>query len=162
MFRKMRRDKQLLNTNFAKNALSRGTSGVLSVHGDGGYPYGVPLSYVFHDGKLYFHVATSGHKLDAIKNNDKVSFTVILHDNPVGERFTTYYMSVIAFGRARIIEDDEEKRKTISILSDRYFPEMKEKSYDEIESSFDRFHMIEMTIEHITGKQAIELLNNGE
>ncbi|MFB0972352.1 MAG: pyridoxamine 5'-phosphate oxidase family protein [Tissierellia bacterium] len=161
MFRKMRRVRQLLDTDFAKDALNRGSSGVLSVHGDDGYPYGVPLSYVYHDGKLYFHTATSGHKLDAIKNNDKVSFTVILQDNLVAEKFTSYFMSVIAFGRARVIEDEEEKRKTISILSDRYFPEMKEESYDEINSTFDRFHMIEMTIEHITGKQAIELVNDG-
>lgn len=160
MFREMRRHKQLLNTDYAKDMLNRGTSGVLAVHGDDDYPYAVPLSYVYHGGRLYFHVATSGHKLDAIRENDKVSFCVILQDNPVGERFTTYYMSVIAFGRARIIDDVEEKKRTIQILSDRYFPEMKEKSEEEISGSFERFHMIEMEIEHITGKQAIEMAEN--
>lgn len=109
MFREMRRSKQLLNTDYAKSMLNKATSGVLAVHGDDDYPYAVPLSYVYHDDKLYFHVATSGHKLDAIRKNDKVSFCVILQDKPVGEGFTTYYMSVIAFGRAKIIDDAEEK-----------------------------------------------------
>lgn len=162
MFRKMRRSKQLLDTNFAKEALDRGSSGVLSVHGDDGYPYGVPLSYVYHDDKLYFHVATEGHKLDAIKKNDKVSFCVTLMDNISEKNLTTYFMSVIAFGRARIIEDDDEKRKTITILADRYFPDAKEASQKEIEETFDSFHMIEMKIENLTGKQAIEMVNDGE
>lgn len=161
MFREMRRSEQLLNTNYAKDILNKGSSGVLSVHGDNGYPYGVPLSYVYNDDKIYFHVAKEGHKIDSIRKNDKVSFTVILQDNPVPEKFTTYFMSIIAFGRAKIIEDEEEKKRAISLLSDRYFPEMKEKSYDEIESSFHRFDMIEMKIEHITGKQAIEMATDG-
>lgn len=160
MFREMRRSKQLLNTDYAISMLDKATSGVLAVHGDDGYPYAVPLSYVYHDGSIYFHSAKEGHKLDAIKNNDKVSFCVILLDNPVGEGFTTYFMSVIAFGRARIIEDAEEKQKTIEILSDRYFPDIKEASLEEIKQSNERFLMIEMKIEHITGKQAIEMAKN--
>lgn len=160
MFREMRRSKQLLNTDYAISMLDKATSGVLAVHGDDGYPYAVPLSYVYHDGSIYFHSAKEGHKLDAIKNNDKVSFCVILLDNPVGEGFTTYFMSVIAFGRARIIEDAEEKQKTIEILSDRYFPDIKEASLEEIKKSNERFLMIEMKIEHITGKQAIEMAKN--
>lgn len=160
MFREMRRSKQLLNTDYAISMLDKATSGVLAVHGDDGYPYAVPLSYVYHDGSIYFHSAKEGHKLDAIKNNDKVSFCVILLDNPVGEGFTTYFMSVVAFGRARIIEDAEEKQKTIEILSDRYFPDIKEASLEEIKQSNERFLMIEMKIEHITGKQAIEMAKN--
>lgn len=160
MFREMRRSKQLLNTDYAKSMLNKATSGVLAVHGDDDYPYAVPLSYVYHDDKLYFHVATSGHKLDAIRKNDKVSFCVILQDKPVGDGFTTYYMSVIAFGRAKIIDDAEEKRRTIQILNDRYFPELKAETSEEVNRSIERFLMIEMEIEHITGKQAIELLEN--
>lgn len=160
MFREMRRSKQLLNTDYAISMLDKATSGVLAVHGDDGYPYAVPLSYVYHDGSIYFHSAMEGHKLDAIKNNDKVSFCVILRDKPVGEGFTTYFMSVVAFGRARIIEDAEEKQKTIEILSDRYFPDIKEASLEEIKQSNERFLMIEMKIEHITGKQAIEMAKN--
>ena len=83
------------------------TSGVLSVYGEDGYPYGVPLSYVYADGKLYFHSAKDGHKIDAVRNNNKVSFTVIAQDNIVAEEYTTYFQSVIAFGTARILEQDD-------------------------------------------------------
>ncbi|MDE6444707.1 MAG: pyridoxamine 5'-phosphate oxidase family protein [Muribaculaceae bacterium] len=70
----------------------------------------MPLSHVFHNGKLYFHSALTGHKLDIIRQNDKVSFTVIAKDEIHPERYTTYFMSVIAFGKIRIVENDAEKR----------------------------------------------------
>ena len=71
MFRPMRRGKQLLPPEESIQILEQGTSGVLAVAGDAGYPYAVPLSYVYMDGKLYFHCAKSGHKLDAIRRNSK-------------------------------------------------------------------------------------------
>ena len=80
MFREMRRSKQQLSQEETEAVLTRGTSGVLSVLGDGGYPYGVPLSYVYHDGKLYFHWALSGHKLDAVRACPKASFCVVDRD----------------------------------------------------------------------------------
>ena len=83
--------------------LRKGTSGVLAVSGDDGYPYAVPLSYVYDDGRLFFHCAPSGHKLDAIAGNEKASFCVIDQDHVVPEEYTTYYRSVIAFGRARVL-----------------------------------------------------------
>jgi len=69
MFREMRRKKQLLPEDACIAILQKGTSGVLAVLGDDGYPYAVPLSYVYHAGKLYFHCAKAGHKLDAIQSN---------------------------------------------------------------------------------------------
>lgn len=91
--------------------------------GDDGYPYTVPLSYVYCDGKIYFHSAKSGHKIDAIKNSSKVSFCVIDQDKIVPEEYTTYFRSVIVFGNARFIEDDAEKRKAIEILGKKYAPD---------------------------------------
>ena len=85
MFREMRRKKQLLSEEACIAVLDRGTSGVLAVSGDDGYPYTVPLSYVYCDGKIYFHSAKSGHKIDAIKNSSKVSFCVIDQDKIVPE-----------------------------------------------------------------------------
>ena len=80
MFRDMRRKNQLLPPEEAESILRQGTSGVLSLLGDGGYPYGVPLSYVYHNGRLYFHCAKAGHKLDAIRREGKCSFCVIAQD----------------------------------------------------------------------------------
>mgnify|MGYP003224104069 CR=1 FL=1 len=89
MFREMRRSRQQLTREEAEAVLSRGTSGVLSVLGDEGYPYGVPLSYVYHDGKLYFHWARSGHKLDAVRACPKASFCVVDQDQVVSREYTT-------------------------------------------------------------------------
>ena len=110
MFREMRRSKQQLSQEETEAVLTRGTSGVLSVLGDGGYPYGVPLSYVYHDGKLYFHWALSGHKLDAVRACPKASFCVVDRDQVVPPEYTTYFRSAIAFGTVRVVEDPEEKQ----------------------------------------------------
>ena len=138
--------------------LKENTSGVLSVYGEDGYPYGVPLSYVYADGKLYFHSAKDGHKIDSVRNNNKVSFTVIAQDNIVAEEYTTYFQSVIAFGTARILEQDDEKRTAIEQLAEKYMPDLKEGRLQEIEKEFHRLCMIEVTIDSLTGKEAIELV----
>ena len=95
MFRDMRRKNQLLPQEEAEAILRQGTSGVLSLLGDGGYPYGVPLSYVYHNGKLYFHCAKAGHKLDAIRREGKCSFCVIGQDQVVAEKYTTSVLPVV-------------------------------------------------------------------
>ena len=110
MFREMRRKKQLLTPEERAAVLHRGTSGVLALAGDDGYPYAVPMSYVYDGAKLYFHCAKSGHKLDAIRRNCKASFCVIDQDQIVPEEYTSHFRSVIVFGTMRILEDDGEKR----------------------------------------------------
>lgn len=109
MFRPMRRHRQQLSQGDCAAILSRGTSGVLAVAGDGGYPYAVPLSYVYQEGTLFFHCAKAGHKLDALRRCSKASFCVIDQDQVVPPEYTTYFRSVIAFGRTRILEDEAEK-----------------------------------------------------
>ena len=109
MFREMRRFGQQMPENEAIEILKNATSGTLAVLGDDGYPYAVPMSHFYCEGKIYFHCASEGHKIDAIRNCDKVSFCVISRDDVVPEKFTTYYCSVIAFGRVRILEDVQEK-----------------------------------------------------
>ena len=108
MFREMRRKKQQLAPERVEEILSRRTAGTLAVLGDNGYPYAVPLSYVYHNGRIYFHCARAGHKLDAIRGCDKVSFCVIDQDEIVPAEFTTYFRSVIVFGRAREVSDPAE------------------------------------------------------
>ena len=117
MFRDMRRKRQALPPEQCAAILRRGTSGVLALAGDAGYPYAVPLSYVYTDGKLYFHCAKAGHKLDAIQREPRASFCVIDQDEIVPEEYTTYFRSVIAFGRIRILADDAQKRSAIDALA---------------------------------------------
>ena len=110
MFREMRRFKQALSKEDCIKILEGQNTGVLAVNGDDGYPYAVPMSYIYADGKIYFHSAKSGHKNDAIMRNPKVSFCVTETDVILPKDFTSSFRSVIAFGEARIFESDEEKR----------------------------------------------------
>ena len=158
-FREMRRKKQQLTDEECISILERNTSGVLAVLGDGGYPYAVPLSYVFYDNKIYFHCAKSGHKLDAIQNCCKASFCVTDQDKVVPEKYTTYFRSVIAFGKMRVILDEHEKYAAIERLAIKYAPnDSSERRQKEIEREWSPLCMLEMDIEHMTGKEAIELV----
>lgn len=157
MFRDMRRKAQQLSSAECEKILSECTSGVLAVSGDDGYPYAVPLSFVYSDSKIYFHCALSGHKLDAVKRCDKASFCVVEKDDVVPEEYTTYFRSVIAFGRIRLLEGDE-LRAALNILARKYNPTDSAENRDRaIDRELSRTAVMELTAEHITGKQAIEL-----
>ena len=158
MFREMRRKKQLLSQVETIEMLQTCTSGVLAVTGDEGYPYAVPLSYAYQDGKLYFHMAKDGHKLDGIARNDKVSFCVIQQDQVMPQTFTTHYRSAIVFGRARILTEDSEKRYALECLAHKYSPDLPEQGQAEIEMDWNRVLAVELVIEHTSGKAAKEIL----
>ncbi|MBO5490680.1 MAG: pyridoxamine 5'-phosphate oxidase family protein [Desulfovibrio sp.] len=157
LFRELRRKKQQLPEEACRAILARGTSGVLAVAGDGGYPYAVPLSYVYDGERIFFHCALSGHKLDAIARDDRVSFCVIDRDDVQPETYTTHFASVIVFGRARVLDEPGEKRRALEKLAARYSPEQEEGRTREISRLFDRVCMLELRIEHMSGKQAREL-----
>lgn len=161
MFREMRRKRQLLSQEDTQKVLYQGTSGVLAVSGDNDYPYAVPLSYVYDGQKIYFHSAKSGHKLDSISKNPKASFCVIDKDQIVPEEYTTYFRSVIVFGTIRILQDEAEKREAIEKLAAKYAPDDTEENRKRaIEREWKPLCMLEMTPEHISGKEAIELVEH--
>lgn len=157
MFREMRRKRQLLPTKESVAILEKMTNGTLALHGDDGYPYAVPVSYVYADGKIYFHSATEGHKVDAILQNDKVSFCVVERDEIKPAEFTTYFRSVIAFGKARVLEDEDEKLSALRLLADKY-SHGEAGMEAEIAKGFNHLLMVEITVEHLTGKESIELV----
>ncbi len=159
MFREMRRKNQKLDMEECAAILHRGTSGVLALAGDNGYPYAVPISYVYCDNKLFFHCAKQGHKLDAIARNRKASFCVIDQDEIAPKEYTTHYKSVIVFGEIRVLEEETEKRAAIEILGRKYAPEGAEEALQtEIERFYAALCMLELSIEHVSGKQAKELI----
>ena len=160
MFREMRRKRQKLSDEQTEAVFEHATHGVLSLIGDDGYPYGVPVSYVYANKAIYIHSALEGHKIDAIRACDKVSFIVVDADDVVADEYTTYFRSAIAFGRARILEDKNEKMQALRLLGDHYNPGHDEALEAEISKGFERLHMIEIEIEHMSGKQAIELLRS--
>ena len=157
MFREMRRKRQLLPTKESVAILEKMTNGTLALHGDDGYPYAVPVSYVYADGKIYFHSATEGHKVDAILRNDKVSFCVVERDEIKPAEFTTYFRSVIAFGKACVLEDEDEKLSALRLLADKY-SHGEAGMEAEIAKGFNHLLMVEITVEHLTGKESIELV----
>ena len=159
MFRELRRKKQLLPPEETSAVLSRGTSGVLALSGDDGYPYAVPISYVYDGEKIYFHCAKSGHKMDAIRRDERASFCVIDRDKVIPEEYTTYFRSVIVFGRVHVLEDEEEKRKGMEKLALRYYPDdCEEGRRTAIDREWQPLCVLEMEIDHVTGKEAIELV----
>ena len=127
MFREMRRRRQALPEGECVAILERMTSGVLAVEGDGGYPYAVPLSYVYAGGKLYFHSAREGHKVDALRRNAKASFCVVERDEVVAEEYTTYFRSVVVFGQVRFVEEEREKLAALELLAEKYAPGERER-----------------------------------
>lgn len=158
MFQVMRRSRQALSWQETEEILRRGTSGVLALAGAEGYPYAVPLSYVYTQGILYVHCAKVGHKLESIRRCEKASFCVVDRDEIKPEAYTTYYRSAIAFGRVRILESEEEKRRAIEQLSQKYHP-MDTPAHRKavIDREYAPLCMLAFTVEHMTGKQAIEL-----
>lgn len=160
MFRNMRRKKQALSLEEIKEILERETCGILAVSGDNDYPYAVPLSFVYdsENSGLYFHCAKSGHKLDALKRNYKASFCVIGQDQIVPKEYTSYFKSVIVFGKMRILEDESEKRSAIEKLALKYAPADKEADRRKaIDKDYKSVCLLELKIEHMTGKEALEL-----
>jgi hypothetical protein len=155
MFREMRRAGQQLSEEDAAAVLNRRTNGVLACHGDDGYPYAVPLSYVYFSGKIYFHSAKSGHKMDAILKNPKVSFAVTDADNIVSAEYTTYFRSVIVFGRARIAEGNE-RLEAFRALVEKYSGDQPEEARLNEINGCTRAVIVAIDAEHVTGKEAIE------
>lgn len=163
MFRDMRRKKQQLSLEAAQAILEQGSFGVLALDGDAGYPYALPISYVYDDGKIYFHSATSGHKLDAIQRNPKASFCVVGQDKVIPGKLNTLYRSVIAFGKLQIVEDEAEKREALIKLAFKYGSEGSEDYRDaHIEKDWHRLCLLAMTVEHLSGKESMELVRMRE
>lgn len=155
--RGMRRKRQELSRETSEAILRKATSGVLAVNGDDGYPYAVPMSFVYQSGSIFFHSAKCGHKVDAILRNSKVSFCVIETDDVKPEEFTTYFRSVIAFGKAAIVDSAEEKMAALRLLAEKYSPGV-DGFQAEVDKSFDHMIVVRLDIEHLSGKEAIELV----
>lgn len=159
MFREMRRINQSLSEGETNRIMMTASSGVLALAGEGGYPYAVPMSYAYENGKIYFHCANEGHKIDAIKSNDKISFCVIDKDEVVPEAFNTNYRSVIAFGRAKILSDDKDRLEALESLIRKYSPDYVPEGQNEIKKHWERVCLVEVSVEQMTGKAARDFMN---
>ena len=155
MFRKMRRLGQMLSKEECEEILTREPRGVLALLGDYDYPYALPMSHVYVDGKIYFHGAMQGHKNDAVKKHDKVSYCVFDEGVKNDDGWSYTFRSVIVFGRIRTLIDDDEKVEKLTHLGDKFFPTHDE-TVSEIERLLHRTEVFEITIEHMSGKTVVE------
>ena len=148
MFKNMRRKERQSTEECAVAILEKCEYGVLATVSQDGYPYGVPLSYIYKDAGIYFHSAVVGHKLDNIAANRNVSFCVVGEKQSLPEKFTTSYESVVVFGQASQVTGEEKKAALLA----KYSPAYLEKGKAYIENSEDKTTVIKITIEHMTGK----------
>ena len=153
MFRPMRRWKQQLSDEDCAALLKNTPRGILSVLGEDGYPYGIPMNhwYCEADGKLYFHGAKTGHKIDAISKCDKVSYCV--HDEGYREegQWPLHIKSVVVFGRIQPVTDDAKVLEICTHLCQKFTDD---KAYleHELKHSLPKVLCLALTPEHMTGK----------
>lgn len=151
MFREMRKKDREVFGEYIEIILTNGEYGVLATVGENGYPYTVPLSYVYQDNSIYFHCAKEGHKLDNIEKNPKVSFCVVTDTEVLPGKFSTNYKSIIAFGEAKELTG-ALKRDILFKFIEKYSQSFIEEGKRYIERAQDSAKIVEIKIEHITGK----------
>lgn len=151
MFKEMRRKDRVIDQLEIKEVLEKGKYGFLSTIGDNGYPYVVPLSYIYYNNHIYFHCATEGQKLDHIRQNNKVSFCVVTDTEVLPDKFTTKYKSVIVFGEASEVEENSKEEILFKII-EKYSPAFLIEGKTYIENAKDKTKIIKIEIQNVTGK----------
>jgi len=153
VFRELTRKNKKLSTEECIHVLKTEKRGVLSVNGDNGYPYGAPMNHWYNqeDGKIYFHCGKTGHRLDALKNDNKASFCVYDKGYCKPGEWALNVKSVIVFGKIRLVDDIETIVDITTKLS-RKFTDDEEYISKEIKSFAHITMLLELTAEHICGK----------
>ena len=151
MFREMRRKDREISINDAREILTKASYGVLSTISENGYPYGVPVNFVFYNGYIYFHSAKEGHKIDNIQNNSKVSFCLVGSEEVLPDQFTTDYESAVIFGEANEVYNVEKGEAMLEIIK-KYFPEFMEKGKKYIKALESKTSVVRVEIKYLSGK----------
>lgn len=152
MNREMQKKDRQLPVEEVKELLVKGHHGILSVNGDDGYPYAVPVNYVYLNDAIYIHSAKYGYKIDALEKDNKVCFSAIISSNILPSHFTAEFESVVAFGKVTMVEDDAEKREVLETFILRMAPGRGEAGEKMIKANFDKTAIIKVNIESMTGK----------
>ena len=157
MFRKIRKVKNELSPEMTREVLAKAPRGVLALHGDDGYPYGLPLNYVYDEENqsLYFHGTKTGYKIDCIDKDPKSCFTAMLEEGISEDGWSTNVSSVIAYGLVEEIEDPDFARDAMIKLAGKYYPN-KELIDENMKASFKNTKMLVFHISYMTGKKVNE------
>ena len=154
-FRPLRRFKQAATPQECDAVLSSAWRGILAVHGENGYPYGLPVNFLYLDGKIYFHCANAGHKLDAVRANEKVCFTVLSEPIKNPGEWWNCFTSVICFGHIFEVTDEQEKDRLLRAIGAKFFPEEYDLDGDMVKNARNAL-ILEITIDHMSGKHVRE------
>lgn len=157
MFRPIRKKKNQISDEAAKELLRTSRRGVFAVNGDAGYPYAIPINFLYDEDaqKIYLHGSRAGHKVDSLRACDKVCFTVYGNETIKDELWAPYMQSVVLFGRCRLLESGEESLALVKRFAMKYYPD--ESLVDiEIAEGGKAVQMYEITIEHYSGKEVQE------
>lgn len=147
----MRRSDRELTETESRLILANGEYGILSTIGEDGYPYGIPVNYVYMGDEIYFHCASGvGHKLENINYSAQICFTVVGKADVIPKEFSTRYESVIVFGLASEVTD--KKKLILEAIIQKYAPDYKEAGLKYINQSIGKTAIYKIKIEHITGK----------
>ena len=152
MQRNLNKSNRQLPQNETEELFAQGHHGILAVNGEEGYPYAVPVNYVYLDGKIYIHSAQYGYKMEMIEKDPKVCFSAILRSEIVPERFTAKFESVVATGKISLVEEEGEKRRALETFIKRFSPDYYENGIKFINASFDKVAVLRIDVEEITGK----------
>ena len=151
----MRRFKQKLQADDVERILRNGKYCVMAVSGDDNYPYAIPVNYVYDGTSIYIHSAAQGHKIDALMRNPKCSLCIVDKDDVIPEEFTSYFRSVIVFGKANFVESMKDKVMALRLLGDKYSPGIDPET--EIARFIKAVCIVRIDIDKVSGKEAIEL-----
>ena len=157
MFREIRRKNREIDSDSAKRLLQSSRRGVLAVNGDDGYPYAIPINYLYDDEaqRIYFHGAKIGHKVDALRASDKVCLTVYGNETIKTDAWAPFMQSVVVFGRCHLMEAGPEASERLKQLAMKYYPG-EQLVDEEIAQSGKAVQVFEIKIEHMSGKEVQE------
>lgn len=151
MFREMRRKNQALSEKVCEEVLRAEPRGVLAVYGENGYPYAIPVNYYYQDGHIYIHGGKQGHKIDALKQNGKACFTVTEQGVKLEDHWWYTVRSIVIFGTCHLVTDPQEVYPPLLGIALKYFPD-RQKAYDDAQKSKAGTMILDITIDHMTGK----------
>lgn len=153
MNREMYKKDRQMSVEETEKAFAAGNHGTLAVNGDDGYPYAVPVNYIYDEGNIYIHTAKYGYKIDALNRDDKVCFSVILNSRVEQSMFTAAFRSVVAFGKASFVEDDAERRRILEQFIYKLAPDFVEGGMKFVDAAIGKTALIKIDVEEIKGKE---------
>lgn len=157
MFRSVRKKKNEINIVDTNNLLQNSRRGILAVNGDDGYPYAIPINFIYDQksNKIYFHGACVGHKVDSLKASDKICFTVYGNETIKKEPWAPFLQSIVLFGRCHLLEPGENTTAILKKFAMKYYPS-EQLVDEEITRALKAVQVFEIVIEHMSAKEIQE------